>query len=56
MCLLWGGFSLTPTSAAHYPVIGYDIICNSPRPLLVDIVYFSPLHIIVSLMVLKHVY
>ena len=53
MCLLWGGSSLTPTSASHYPVIGSDNICNSPRLLLIDIVCFSPLHIVVSLTVLK---
>ena len=42
-------------SLAHRSISGFDTICNSPNPPLVDIVRFSPLRIAVSLTVLKHV-
>ena len=47
----WGPAS----SLAHRPVSSSDTICNSPIPLLTDIVRFCLLRIAVSLMVLKHV-
>ena len=46
---LWGPSVLADTSLGA----GSDTICNSPSPLLADIFYFSPLRIVVSLMVLK---
>ena len=39
-----------PTSSVTHRLLpSSDIICNSLTPLLVDIVYFGPLHIVVSL-------
>ena len=49
--------SLRPVSLlAHCSTSGSDIICNSPIPLLIDIVYFSLLHMIVNLTILEHIY
>ena len=46
---LWGPAS----SLAHRLAPGFDTICNSPSSPLADIVRFGPLHIVVSLTVLK---
>ena len=43
------------SSLTHYLVPSFDTICNSPSPLLVDIVCFDPLHITVNLTVLKRI-
>ena len=48
----WGPAS----SLAHRPVSDSDTICKSQNPPLADIVRFGPLHIAVSLTILKHVY
>ena len=40
-------------SLAHCLVSGFDTICNSPSPSIVDIVRFGPLRIAVNLTVLK---
>lgn len=37
----------------HRPVSGFDIICNNLNPPLTNIVRFGPLHIVISLTVLK---
>ena len=34
----------------------YDTICNRSNPLLADIIHFDPLHIVVSLTILKRIY
>ena len=45
-----------PTSSlAHRPVSSSNSICNSSNSLLVYIIIFSPLHIVVSLTILKRV-
>jgi len=50
----WG-----PTSSlaqAHHPMSNSDIICSRPSPPLTDFIRFGSLRIVVSLMVLKHIY
>ena len=41
MCLLWRGFSLTPTSVSHRLMTSSDTICNNQNPLLADIVLLT---------------